>query len=272
MFKQATPILGAAALGAIALTSVSGAKAHAFTFDAGFDFFATPDTPQSFVDIDLGSGNMVSIPLVGNPFGPGNTDTIVERKNGCTLDNDGDSCLVDIEVVAVSHKSDGAVNIQGSLFNVDIISGSLLGQPANPMGQMAVTRTNANGGTIELHGPNSGGPGLPLDFQATFTEVGNPGNSFMVFDSIDFGVGSTPSSLFSINPGPMPAHTPSMPAGGFYAGIDPVTGGKEQWVHVAPGKAHFFVPAMVPEPSAMLALAGFGTMLGLMKKRNSKKS
>ncbi len=119
----------------------------------GFDLFATapsPPNPQTFVDLTIPSGGLVGIvPLEGAPVGPGDTDTIVERKTGSGPPfNVGDVAVIDIELVALSLRSVAPVDLGGTLFDMDVISGSLLGEPANPIGQMTVTHSDPNGGTF----------------------------------------------------------------------------------------------------------------------------
>ena len=234
--------------------------------DPGFDLFATapsPPNPLSFVEIDPGQGPIV-IPLEGNPFGPGDTDTIVERRNGTVLPNDGDSGFIEIEMIALSLRSIEPVDVSGSLFDVEIISGSLMGEPANQIGQMQVTRTSPQGGIIDLIS-------LPISFHVTFTNVIDPLIQFDVFGDVDFGAccgAQSPFSMYSVNPGPMDQHNAAWPAGGFYAGIDPISGDKVIWPHVVPGEEHYIQAAM-PEPGgALLLLLGLPFLRPLVRLKS----
>ncbi len=221
---------------------------------SGFDLFATapsPPDPQTFVDLTIPSGGAVGIvPLEGNPFGPGDTDTIVERKTGSGPPfNVGDVAVIDIELVALSLKSVVPIDLGGTFFDMDVISGSLLGEPANPLGQMTVTHSDPNGGTFVTDL-------LPIDYKATFTEVGNLLNTFDVFGNILF---TNTNGDWSHSPGPMDQHGGPHLAGGFHAGIDPIFGEKRRMDHVTPSEAHYALAAM-PEPSTF----AFGLMGLLM--------
>jgi hypothetical protein len=230
----------------------------------GFDLFATalsPPDPQSFVDLTIQSGGLVGVvPLEGSPFGPANTDTIVERHTGSGFPfNVGDVTTIDIELVALSLRSVAPVDIGGSFFDMDVISGSFLGEPANPLGQMTVTHGDPNGGTFVTDF-------LPIDYRATFTEVGNPGNTFDIFGNIQF---INTNGFWSHSPGPMDVHGLPLPAGGFHAGIDPIFGEKRRMDHVLPFEAHYTLAAM-PEPSSGLLL-GLG-LVGLLTRRRHAKT
>jgi len=143
-------------------------------FDTGFDLFNTPEG-HSFVDLTPAAIPGLADPivqLVGEPLGPANTDTIVERLTDPFTDTTGlgDTGTVDIELIALSLRSVDPVDISGTLFDIDVISGALLGEPTNPTGSMTITHNHPNGGTFTAV--------LPVQAKLTFTEVGNPGNNF----------------------------------------------------------------------------------------------
>ncbi len=227
----------------------------------GFDLFATapsPPDPQTFVDLTIPSGGAVGIvPLEGNPFGPGDTDTIVERLTGSGPPfNVGDVALIEIELVALSLRSVAPIDIGGLLFDMDVISGSFLGEPANPLGQMTATHSDPNGGTFVTDL-------LPIDYKATFTEVGNFLNTFDVFGNILF---TNTNGDWSHSQGPMDQHGGPLPAGGLHAGIDPIFGEKRRMDHVTPSEAHYALAAM-PEPSTALLLASGLVGLAMSRRR-----
>jgi hypothetical protein len=239
--------------------------ASAHVFGPGFDLFATapsPPSPMTFVDL---GGPIGVVPLIGNPFGPGDTDTIVERLTGSGSPFDvGDVAVIPIELVALSLKSASPVDIGGTLFDMFIISGSMLGQPANPLGSMTVSHSDPNGGTFITNF-------LPINFKVTATEVLNPSNPPLIFSgSVVF---QNTLGVWSHTPGPMDAHGGSLGAGGFYAGVDPRTGEKNLMAHVTPGEAHYTNPAMVPppipEPSTLAIwsmLGGIGVVVGFRRR------
>ena len=238
--------------------------ATATPIDPGFDLFNT--LPGTFVELDLGGGP-IQIPLEGNTLGPGDTDTIVERKTGENPFPVGGSTTIDIELVALSLRSVDPVDIGGTLFDIDIISGTLLGQNPNPLGQMTVFHEHINGGTFIVDF-------LPIDFTAIITEIGNPFNQFNFLGSLQFG-GS--QGVWSHTPGPMDVHSSFLQAGGFYVGIDPETGEKVPITHTAftpgipadiPTAIHNTQAAMVPEPGT-LALFGLG-LLGICFFRQTR--
>jgi hypothetical protein len=201
------------------------------------------------------------VPLEGNPFGPGDTDTIVERITGSGPPfNVGDVAVIDIELVALSLRSVSPVDLGGTFFDMDVISGSLFGEPPNPIGQMTVTHGDPNGGTFVTDF-------LPIDFKATFTEVGNLLNTFDVFGNILF---TNTNGDWSHSPGPMDQHGGPHLDGGLFAGIDPIFGEKRRMDHVTPTEAHFALAAM-PEPStfalAVLSLMSLGFVAWRRRRR-----
>jgi len=249
MMKNATRFLAVWVVPLIVVATSN--TVHATEIFPGYDLFATaasPPNPSTFVDLTVQSGGLVGVvPLMGNPFGPANTDTIVERKLGSGFPfNVGDNVTIPIELVALSLTSVAPINIGGLFYSMDVISGSLMGEPANPLGSMTVFHSVLNGGTFLTNT-------LPVNYKATFTEIGNPLNTFFVPGSILF---QNTNGVWSHTPGPMDQHGGPYPAGGFYAGIDPHTGQKVIMAHVTPDEAHYTDPAC-PEPSTF-ALAVLG--------------
>ena len=174
--------------------------------DPGFDLFET--TSGTFVDLPV----IGIVPLEGDP-GPlaplgnlGNTDTIVERLqgSGAPFDPPTDLVVIDIELVALSLRSVSPVDISGTLFDLELISGSLLGEPGNPTGSMTIRHENSAGGSFSAT--------LPVDVRLIFTEVGNPLNTFE--DNIQKVF--TSSAPWSHNPPSGYPQDPTFPAGGFF--------------------------------------------------------
>lgn len=104
---------GAALVFAMALAS---APARADIVLLGSDYFETI-APTSFtfpVDLSLGPLSGQTLQLAGIPIGPGNTDTIVRRKQDCSLmlNSNGSNCTIPIEMVALSLVSIAMPNVQ----------------------------------------------------------------------------------------------------------------------------------------------------------------
>lgn len=77
----------------------------------GSDYFETI-APTSFtfpVATSLGSLSGITLGLSGRPIGPGSTDTIVRRRQDCSLflDTSGSQCTIEIEMVALSLVGNG---------------------------------------------------------------------------------------------------------------------------------------------------------------------
>ena len=222
---------------------------HATPILPGFDLFATspsPPNPSTFVDLTVQSGGLVGVvPLKGNPFGPANTDTIVQRLAGSGPPfNVGDVAVIPIELVALSLTSVSPITIGPFNYTMDVISGSLMGQPANPVGAMTVSHSVPNGGTFVTNT-------LPVNYKATFTQIGNPLNTFFVNGGLLF---QNTNGVWSHTPGPMDQHGGPYGAGQFFGGVDPHTGEKVVMAHVTPDEAHYTEPSC-PEPSSFVLVA-----------------
>ncbi len=247
-----------------ATLGVSSSRASASVINPGFDLWAT--APGTQVDL-TGVPGIVNpiVPLQGAPLpGLGDVDTIIERLNGAApFPVAGAPAPIAIELVALSLTSVSPVDIGGTLFNMEIISGSLLGEPANPLGQMTVTHDFGNGGNFFVDS-------LPVDSKATFTEVGNPLNFFDVFIPVVF-VGAV--GQWAHTPGPLDPHDDiEFPAGDFFAGIDPFTREKLPPIsHPAgpgfpPGHIHVVRAGNIPAPGT-LALLGIAGLMGARRRR-----
>jgi len=214
-------------------TAINSAWALNEQVTAGFDFFKTD--PRTFVTLPADSfapgipPDDLPVPMEGVPIGPGETDTIVERLTGANVDNIGESDTIPIELVALSLRSIDPVDLSPlGIFDMDVIGGADLGVPQS-QGSMTIFRDFVDGGFFDAT--------LPVDAFLTFTEVGNPGNTFQVpfFDVFDSSAGSW-SHIPRLD-----SCTPAA-SGGFFAAVDPQTQAKAPLFELAAFALHVVVP------------------------------
>ena len=182
-------------------------KASAIAIDPGFDLWSTTGATLAIFGDTFGVPT-IEIDFVGNPIGPGNTDTIVQRLGGFP---DAGTGIIPIEIVALSLKSTAPVDIGGSFFDVSVALDTIV--PSG--GDMGIGH-GANGGDFTSLFP------YDINAKLTFTEVGNPTNTS--FDSWLFRMrypNGTPWSHTAANQYPVDSE---YPAGSFFPGVDPVTG------------------------------------------------
>lgn len=176
----------------------------ALNIDPGFDLFET--VPGSVIFDPFGTG---LIQLEGVPLGGslGNTDTIIQRHTALPS---GSSGPIQIELVALQLKSVDPVDIGGTLFDVDVVSGSLLGEPSNSIGSSSIDHSfDPAGGTLSQN--------LNANLRLTYTEVGNPTNTIELVESEVLGG----NGVWSHTPLPDQLIDPVFPSGGFFSGVDP---------------------------------------------------
>jgi hypothetical protein len=182
---------------------------------------------------------------------------------GADFPNIGSTATIPIQLRAVSLESIAPVNIPGmGLFDLRVIGGDLIGGPSSALGTMTIIRSDANGGNFISS--------LPVSANLSFTPVpGNPNSPFTMAFSEVFGA----SGLWSFTPSPGDVHTdemPPFPAGGFFAGVDPVTNQRATIGEMSPGAFHPADPSVVPEPNS-LVLLGIGVLgLGVYTRRHRK--
>ncbi|WP_281558098.1 PEP-CTERM sorting domain-containing protein [Thalassomonas sp. RHCl1] len=88
---------------------------------AGSDYLET--TAGTFLDFSFPGSPMPEIGIVdfiGDPAGPGNTDTLVRRLDDAVLPGEGSSDTIDVELVALSLVSVDPVDIGGTDFDLSI--------------------------------------------------------------------------------------------------------------------------------------------------------
>ncbi len=226
----------------------------------GFDLLATPAGGAN-LDLGLLDPALPMVQMEGNPFGPGNTDTIVERKTGL---DDGQVGLIDVEIVALSLKSVAPIVIPINLFDPTAPEGAV------DFFDVFVTLDAFQGsvGQLEVHthddtlGPDGGGT---FDsFFDVFVDVRLVGqNSGIDVTQPHFDV-LLPGALnnWSHKPAEFYPETAQYPAGYFYPGVDPVTGLPEIIEHFGPHPQT--EPATNPDPTipepGTIAMLAFGAL------------
>jgi hypothetical protein len=222
--------------------------------DPGFDLFAT-DPGTTFVKVDTDPTPnvvLVDVPLKGVPIGPGDTDTIVQRKGSLAAAMNGP---IPIELVALSLESVSPVNIGGTNFNLRILGGDMLIPQSSPDGSMQVMDHPA----VDLGGGGTFTSILPVVANLIFTEVGNPANTF----TMPFSDTLSGSGIWGHTPRLDDPHNDQFPAGHFFPGVDPQTGAKRLTIEVSLLAQHGVLPAQIPEPTTLLlvssALAGLAS-------------
>ena len=235
-------------LALIALCGVSG-KAAASAIGPGFDLFATVSA-ETFVNLDPFIPGAGIVSLEGVPFGPADTDTIVERLQGidpfevCPTLPCSDT--IDIELVALSLTSLDPVDVGGTFFDLEVFGGTDFAI-LQILGSMTIIHDDPNGGTFSSI--------LDVNADLIFTEVGNPLNTF----TVPFADTFTANGLWCHDGGPGDQHGGPYPSGDFHAGVQCLPGGggiKVLTQEQALLAAHGVLPSM-PEPSTYL-LVGLG--------------
>lgn len=228
-------------------------RASAAEINPGYDLFTTP---PGTVSLNLGFG---LVPFVSNPWDPniGNTDTIVQRHTG--LAGDTGTGTIQAEIVALSLKSAGPVNIPNtdfteSFFDVFVTLDSRLnanGGKLNPsIGEIDVLTHDAGGGTFDSF--------FDVFTKIAFVPAGGSDPLFTMFTHETTAACNdhtlcSSSSTWSHTAPPgypaegtmflLPSGDPPFTAGGFFPG--PIQ-------HVGPHPQT--VPSTVPEPGTLLLL------------------
>jgi hypothetical protein len=229
--------------------------ANADTIALGTDYFQTTSTV-----IDFG-GSIGSINLTGNPIGPGNADTIIQRQADMTIGGPA----IPIQLTALSLKSSAPINIGGTFFDVFVT--------------LDPTSLNIDKGTMTATGSLSGGTldavlsaAIIADFHATggqettVQETVSLNFTKVEFKNIGFGSNDVQVVGFDCDP-------PSI----LSCSLAQLAPDQNANVHtgLAPDEIDLFTPldATVPIPAALpLFATGIGAMglLGWRRKRKAR--
>jgi PEP-CTERM motif len=240
-----------------ALVGFSCTTAWAGTVVMGSDYFATaPGSAFNF------GGTIGVVNFMGNPTGPGNTDTIVQRQSDAVINGDA----IKIQLVQLSMESVAPVNIGGSFFDVFVtLDPAELGRDIGSMSIMGDT----TGGTF-----NSSF--FDIFFKAHFANIGSPANSFDVFSSVQLSQtgalwGPTPPPNAVIVPGALGDQNANLHSGLGTGQVDFFLMGQAS--EDSSGQAHHVVvPATTttttPEPASMWLMgAGLLGLSALIRRR-----
>ncbi len=205
-------------------------QAKGDVINAGTDYEATvPGTAR----YDFG-GSIGVVQLSGNPFGPGNTDTIIQRTSDIVVN---DPAGGSVQILSLSLESTAPVNVGGSFFDVFITLDP--NHLADNVGNLVIHSDH----TLTL-------TSLTAYFVADFVDSsGNIQSQF--FSSVDFsGSSGTWSSTDS------QAVPPAANNGFFPTVVLNSIGGTSS-------DGHTIEPASVPEPAAFTLLGiGIASMAG----------
>ncbi len=270
-------VLGTVGLSAIGFLGMPG-SANAASIGRGSDYLQTPTGFSFFNFPGIGAVN-----LQGLPVGPGNTDTIIQRKADCILPGVGSSCTIPIELTLLSMESVNPVNIGGSFFDVDVS----LTPATQSTGTMTINHDFPDNNTPAPEGTFTSD--FTVFFDALFTPIGG-GAGFTISDSIrlinngaEWSHEPPPGTLLVTAPvgnqlanchangGPLCAvgelrdFFPAMASHG-------KPGGNHTTVITAcpPGK-RCVIPVPEPSTAAATIFVGLGAMFGLRRNRKSQK-
>lgn len=169
-------------------------SANALSILAGSDYLTT--VPGTFFDFGPGIG---PVSMEGNPIGPGNTDTIVQRKADAILPGAGSTGIIPIELVQLSLQSVDPVFVIDSFFDVFIE----LDPDIPSLGQMTVKHDFPDNGTPDAEGTFDSF--FDVFFKAEFVPTGGGGGgggTFTIYNMIHLETPPEQPGLWSHEPFP----------------------------------------------------------------------
>ncbi len=197
----------------------------------GFDLLHTPDGGGILPGTMFGLTDDVL--MRGNPIGPGNTDTIVERLTGL---GDGQIGTIDVEIIELSLVSVDPIDLGGGNFFDVFVT---LDPDNKSTGEIDVLTHDANGGTFESW--FNVFVQVDLFFAGTDDQWGE--SQFVE----DFLGAAGPNQWSHTKPADYPEND-DFPSGGFYPGVV---------LHTGP---HPNTEPASPEPSALIIWSLLGTL------------
>ena len=238
----------------VAFAGAPAAGANAAEVVLGTDYFQT----TSGTSFTFGGDN---VPLIGDPIGPGHTDTIIRRTQDITIGGSSGP----IQLTALSLESAAPISGLGAPIYVTLDPLHL----ANDTGTLTISG-NASGGTFSstldvyfdiCTAPGSDGVGCAAG--ATLIGEGN-----VALTSSDTAWSSTPPAAAVIVAGPLGDQDANVHTG---FGAGQVDFFPDVTTHSGPGATHVVMTADVPETSSwLMLLAGFGGLGALAKRGRSE--
>lgn len=197
----------------------------------------------------------------GEPFGPGNTDTVYERMSDVVIPGLGIPVSVPITMVDVGLRSSAPLDIGGFNYDVDIGLTPFTGLSPNT-GTMTITQTSVDDGSSAPDGVYD--TNVNIFFTASFIPI-DGGPSLASVDDHIFILSTSPGlwsfdpepDFVTVNTGPIQQQTTNFFLIGEIDMLDPVAaaGGKN-------------IAAVVPVPGAVwLFGSGLLGLIGMTKRR-----
>jgi hypothetical protein len=248
-------LLIATAVSTVLMSVYSAAPSIAATIDVALGSDYSQTTSASLVLSGIGTVN-----LVGNPIGPGNTDTIIQRQQDATIGG----LAIPIQMTALSLMSVAPVNIGGSFFDVFVALDS--------------SKLSMDTGTLSVTGSLLGGTftsSLSVFYDARFVPV-TTGSQPDVFGSLAL---SNPGAAWFPTPSAGQVLVSGLDCDPVLVACTPAQLAADQAANnhsgLAADEVDFFTPggATTPLPAALpLFATGIGGLglLGWCRKRKAQ--
>ena len=212
------------------------------------------------IEVDIGGGGPIRIDLEGDPFGPGNTDTIIRRTETPGTIPSGNTGTIDIELFGLSLRSVNLIDIGGTSYDVWVTLDS----------------ANASEGTLDFDTHDDGAGGGTFDsyidifLRLDFKDTSNPSNDFFVYFEDEI---QATGSLWSHTAPALYPNLTAYPSGGVHLGVDPATGLRSGITFTGTAFDMTFSPAVVPLPPAAytgMALLGLLGLSSIARRRRGR--